>query len=154
VTLVDDAGAALKQIVESVGDISSHVTTIAASANEQSTALEEINSAMSQLDQVTQQNAAMFEQTTAASHALAREAQSLTETTAHFKTSVAPQSSAPMATSAARPVAPSMAQGSGFLSRRGASPAVPGSGVARARRGDALAVAAPADEAADSWEEF
>ena len=70
VTLVGDAGEALERIVASVGDIAEHVAGIAASAAEQSSALDEINSAMSQLDQVTQQNAAMFEETTAASHAL------------------------------------------------------------------------------------
>ena len=41
---------------------------------------------MNQLDQVTQQNAAMFEQTTAASHSLTRGAQALTETTNRFRT--------------------------------------------------------------------
>lgn len=46
----------------------------------------EINSAVIQLDQVTQQNAAMFEETTAASQALSRSAQSLNHTTVQFQT--------------------------------------------------------------------
>ncbi|MEZ5769236.1 MAG: hypothetical protein R3D80_17345 [Paracoccaceae bacterium] len=46
----------------------------------------EINAAMNQLDQVTQQNAAMFEETTAATHALTREAEALTRTTTRFQT--------------------------------------------------------------------
>lgn len=86
VDLVDQAGAALKGIVESVKEISQNVSEIAVSSREQSAGLAEINSAMNQLDQVTQQNAAMFEQTTAASHALTREAESLTATMERFQT--------------------------------------------------------------------
>ncbi len=84
VTLVGQAGDALKRIVESVSDISKHVGDIAQSSAEQSTGLAEINSSVNQLDQATQQNAAMVEETTAASHLLSREARSLSETTARF----------------------------------------------------------------------
>lgn len=73
VKLVDQTGSALKEIISSVGEISSHVSEIAASAKEQSTGLSEINIAMSQLDRATQQNVAMFEETTAANQALTRE---------------------------------------------------------------------------------
>ena len=86
VDLVGQAGSALSQIVESVSNISTHVSEIAVSANEQSSGLAEINTAVNQLDQVTQQNAAMFEETTAASHALTREAETLSETMARFQT--------------------------------------------------------------------
>lgn len=86
VDLVGEAGNALSQIVDSVSNISTHVSEIAASANEQSTGLAEINKAVTQLDQVTQQNAAMFEETTAASHALTREAETLSNTMSQFKT--------------------------------------------------------------------
>ena len=87
VELVDKAGNALTEIVTSVGDIEDHVTGIAASAREQSTGLEEINTAISQLDQVTQQNVAMFEETTAATHTLTSEANALVATTSNFRTS-------------------------------------------------------------------
>ncbi|WP_298499511.1 methyl-accepting chemotaxis protein [uncultured Maritimibacter sp.] len=86
VGLVGQAGEALKGIVNSVSEISKHVSAIATSANEQSVGLAEINAAMGQLDQVTQQNAAMFEETTAASHALTREAEALSDSMARFKT--------------------------------------------------------------------
>ncbi|MBV7409871.1 HAMP domain-containing protein [Maritimibacter sp. DP1N21-5] len=86
VDLVGEAGEALKGIVASVSEISRHVASIATSANEQSVGLGEINAAMTQLDQVTQQNAAMFEETTAASHALTREAEALSTSMARFKT--------------------------------------------------------------------
>ena len=86
VDLVGRAGEALGEIFESVTNISTHVSEIAISSNEQSTGLAEINTAVNQLDQVTQQNAAMFEETTAASHALTREAETLSETMSRFQT--------------------------------------------------------------------
>lgn len=84
VTLVGNAGDALKQIVESVSGISGYVADIAASAQEQSSGLAEINAAMSQLDQVTQQNAAMFEETTAASRNLSKAAEDLEQRVSQF----------------------------------------------------------------------
>jgi len=85
VELVGQTGEALRQIIASVNDISLHVSEITVSADQQSTGLAEINIAVNELDQVTQQNAAMFEQTTAASHALTREAQTLSKTMSHFR---------------------------------------------------------------------
>ncbi len=85
VSLVGEAGEALKRIVASVTEISDHVGQIAQSATEQSIGLGEINAAMNQLDQATQHNAAMVEETTAASHSLTREAETLTQTTARFQ---------------------------------------------------------------------
>ncbi len=85
VDLVGQAGETLGQIFESVSNISNHVSEIAVSANEQSSGLAEINTAVNQLDQVTQQNAAMFEETTAASHALTQEAETLSDTMSKFQ---------------------------------------------------------------------
>ncbi|WP_380057172.1 methyl-accepting chemotaxis protein [Falsihalocynthiibacter sp. SS001] len=84
VELVDQTGEALRGIFDRVSDISTHVGEIAVSAEEQSRGLAEINIAVNQLDQVTQQNAAMFEQTTAASHALNGEAENLANTMSKF----------------------------------------------------------------------
>lgn len=84
VSLVGETGEALRGIVMSVSEISHNVSEIAVSSREQSAGLAEINAAVNQLDQVTQQNAAMFEQTTAASHALTREAENLNVTTSRF----------------------------------------------------------------------
>jgi methyl-accepting chemotaxis protein len=86
VDLVAQAGHALEEIVEAVGGIADHVAEISGSAQQQSAGLAEINASVNQLDQVTQQNAAMFEETTAASHSLTREAQNLTDMVAKFKT--------------------------------------------------------------------
>jgi methyl-accepting chemotaxis protein len=77
VTLVGETGKALEQIVLEVQDINSLVSAIVTTAREQSTGLHEINVAVNQMDQGTQKNAAMVEQTTAASHGLAKEANSL-----------------------------------------------------------------------------
>ncbi|MEL6204439.1 MAG: methyl-accepting chemotaxis protein [Pseudomonadota bacterium] len=99
VQLVDRAGKALEQIVSSVGEIADLVAGIAVSSKEQSTGVSEINTAVNQLDQATQQNAAMFEETTAASHALTQVAESLNETVARFDTG------APRARAAAGPAA-------------------------------------------------
>jgi methyl-accepting chemotaxis protein len=61
------------------------VTEIAASAQEQATGLAEVNTAVNQMDQVTQQNAAMVEQSTAASHSLAQETEALSALIGRFK---------------------------------------------------------------------
>lgn len=87
VSLVDEAGNALSEIVQSVSGIAEHVSAIATSAKEQATGLDEINVAMNRLDQVTQKNVAMFEETTAASHTMTGEANTLVEVTGRFKTS-------------------------------------------------------------------
>lgn len=85
VDLVDRTGAALASIVTSVSEISDRVSAIASSAREQSSGLAEINAAVTELDHVTQQNAAMFEETTAASHALNSEADALATAVARFR---------------------------------------------------------------------
>ncbi len=85
VGLVNQVGSELSAISGSVTEISNHVATIATSVQEQSGSLEEINGAMAQLDRVTQQNAAMFQETTAASHTLNSEAKSLSATTSRFR---------------------------------------------------------------------
>ena len=86
VNLVDQTGQALKGILNAVTDVATRVSEIAASSREQAAGLSEINHAMNQLDQVTQQNVAMFEETTAASHSLSRGAENLRATTRQFRT--------------------------------------------------------------------
>lgn len=86
VRLVGEAGKALSDIATHVTEISDLVSGIAASAQEQSTALAEVNTAVNQMDQVTQQNAAMVEQSTAASHSLNQETSELMTLIARFKT--------------------------------------------------------------------
>jgi len=85
VELVNRAGAALKGIVDRVANISDLMSEIATGAQEQSVGLAEINVGMTQLDQVTQQNAAMVEEATAASVTLKQEVDSLRAQVARFR---------------------------------------------------------------------
>ena len=84
VDLVGQTGIALEKIVTSVAEVSTLVESIAGSAQEQSVALGEVNSAVNDMDRVTQQNAAMVEESTAAAHALTNEAQELTRLVRQF----------------------------------------------------------------------
>ncbi|MDB5439466.1 MAG: mcpA [Caulobacteraceae bacterium] len=85
VSLVGETGKALERIVVQVGEINGVVAEIAASAQEQAAGLAQVNTAVNQMDQVTQQNAAMVEQSTAASHALAHEAEELSRLISGFQ---------------------------------------------------------------------
>ena len=87
VGLVADSGKALQRIVGQIGEVSTVVAAIAAGASEQAAALKEINTAVNQMDQMTQRNAAMVEETTAASHALLKEAGSLMGAVSRFRVS-------------------------------------------------------------------
>ena len=73
VSLVGETGAALATIMQAVKEISEHILHIAASSREQAGAITEISSAVNSMDQATQLNAAMVQQSTAASHALFEE---------------------------------------------------------------------------------
>jgi methyl-accepting chemotaxis protein len=116
VSLVGETGTALEVIVTEVREINRHVDAIVESSREQSVGLQEINTAVNTMDQGTQQNAAMVEQSTAASHSLAKEAASLNELLSRFnlgqgggRNAAAP---AQIASSASRP-APSPARALG-----------------------------------------
>jgi methyl-accepting chemotaxis protein len=84
VKLVLDTSQVLKAISEQIGRINQHMDAIAVSAREQSTGLAEVNTAVNSMDQVTQQNAAMVEQSTAASGQLAEEAAKLRDLVSRF----------------------------------------------------------------------
>ncbi|WP_165189034.1 globin-coupled sensor protein [Caulobacter soli] len=86
VDLVGQTGEALRGIVAKVGAIDGLVDEIAASANEQAAALGQVNTAVAQLDQVTQRNTAMVQQSTEATHALRAEAADLTNHVGGFRT--------------------------------------------------------------------
>lgn len=85
VRLVGRTGEELEKIIGRVSTISGHVSDIALGAEEQSTTLNEINTGVAQLDQVTQHNAAMVEETTAASQVLRNDAAQLARVVAVFK---------------------------------------------------------------------
>ncbi|TRL37477.1 methyl-accepting chemotaxis protein [Rhizobium straminoryzae] len=84
VELVKATGDALHRIGDDVLKINDDVGAIVTSAREQFIGLSEINSAIGQMDQTTQQNAAMVEETNASSHTLASDADTLTRLMAQF----------------------------------------------------------------------
>ena len=126
VVLVGQTGEALQRIVSQVAEIDGLVTRIASAAGEQATGLTEVNAAVNQMDQVVQQNAAMVEQATAATHGLRKEAEALSGHVGRFKTS------------------------GGSVPRREAQAIRPR--MAAAGGGRAAAVQAPAPS--EGWEEF
>ncbi|WP_339762838.1 HAMP domain-containing methyl-accepting chemotaxis protein [uncultured Hoeflea sp.] len=84
VDLVKRTGQALQEIEADITGIAGDVDAIALAANEQSTGLLEINQAINQMDTITQQNAAMVEETTAATHSLAGEVSILVQLVGQF----------------------------------------------------------------------
>lgn len=84
VKLVRDTGGALQTISELIVQINDHVVAISTAAKEQSTGLSEVNGAVNSMDQATQQNAAMVEESSAAAATLANESQTLQSMIASF----------------------------------------------------------------------
>lgn len=117
VQLVTETGTALKSIGEVIESINSHMEAIATSSREQSTGLGEVNIAVNQMDQTTQQNAAMVEESSAAASTLANEADTLRQLISQFNLgNVLVQSTALRQTAAAmgRTSGASHNQGSGL----------------------------------------
>ncbi|AOG12411.1 HAMP domain-containing methyl-accepting chemotaxis protein [Agrobacterium sp. RAC06] len=85
VELVVATGKALDEIVAKVQAVSINVNAIVEASGDQATGLKEINTAVAVMDQGTQQNAAMVEESTAASHSLAKEAEALFQLIARFE---------------------------------------------------------------------
>jgi methyl-accepting chemotaxis protein len=86
VDLVGETGRALERIVAQVAQLARLVSEIAANAQGEATGLHQVNAAVIQMDQNTQRNAAMVEETTAASHALLQETEELARLVGRFET--------------------------------------------------------------------
>ena len=85
VELVNKAGESLNEIVESIRKVSAVVSEIANASAEQSTGIEEINKALTQMDEVTQQNSALVEENAATAKTLEHQAKSMDERVAGFR---------------------------------------------------------------------
>ncbi|MFG6446734.1 methyl-accepting chemotaxis protein [Roseateles sp. BYS180W] len=85
--LVGDAGSTMTDIVAQVKRVSDLITEIGAASHQQSVGIGEVNEAVSQLEQVTQQNAALVEESAAAADSLSRQAAKLSELVDMFKLS-------------------------------------------------------------------
>jgi methyl-accepting chemotaxis protein len=83
--LVSQAGATMQEIVAGIAGVSAIMTEIAAASGEQSLGIEQINQAVTQMDQVTQENAALVEEAAAASDSLREQAQALSQLVATFR---------------------------------------------------------------------
>jgi len=83
--LVETAGATMQQIVQAIRRASDIMTEVAAASGEQSDGIEQVNRAVAQMDEVTQQNAALVEQTTAAALSLDEQAKALQLAVSRFR---------------------------------------------------------------------
>jgi methyl-accepting chemotaxis protein len=95
VKLVGHTGEALADIVAKVGAIDGLISEIASSSDEQAQGLAQVNAAVNQMDQVTQQNAAMVEEANAAAASLSNESHELTRLIGQFQTKDNARQSAP-----------------------------------------------------------
>jgi methyl-accepting chemotaxis protein len=83
--LVENSGKTLNQIVEEISQVGAMMEDILSSAREQSAGIGQVSSAVSQMDQITQQNAALVEEASAASESMADQAARLDKLVAFFK---------------------------------------------------------------------
>ena len=90
VELVNKAGASLGEIVESIKKVAQIVSDIAAASAEQATGLDQVNTALSQMDEVTQQNSALVEENAATAKTLEQQSAAMNERVGAFKLADAP----------------------------------------------------------------
>jgi methyl-accepting chemotaxis protein len=93
--LVDQAGATMKDIVESVERVTTIIGEIMVATQEQTVGIEQINQAISQMDQVTQQNASLVEEAAAASETMQHQAAQLAQVVSVFRVEDASAAAAP-----------------------------------------------------------
>jgi methyl-accepting chemotaxis protein len=87
--LVQDAGTTMEEIVASVRRVSDIIGEITAASSEQSSGIGQVNQAVTQLDQMTQQNAALVEESAAAAESLKEQAQRLAQLVSTFRLAIA-----------------------------------------------------------------
>ena len=141
--LVDQAGATMNEIVQSVSRVTDIMAEITAASQEQTAGIEQVNAAIAQMDQTTQQNAALVEEASAAAQSLQQEASTLARTVGAFRIE---ESLVRTAVPAAK-AAPARAQ----LAKPAARPAT-AKPAAQAR--PAAESPKTAVTAGDGWEEF
>ncbi|MCS0608782.1 methyl-accepting chemotaxis protein [Massilia solisilvae] len=144
--LVDQAGATMAEIVQSVSRVTDIMAEITAASQEQTSGIEQVNQAIVQMDQATSQNAALVEEASAAAQSLQEEADRLARAVGTFQLH-ASLAQAPAASS--RPAATSTAL---VPVARAAKPAAKPAAPAAARPAARKPASVPAGE--DDWEEF
>jgi methyl-accepting chemotaxis protein len=83
--LVNQTGTSLTEIVNAVKKVADIVGEIASASREQAVGLDEVNTAVANMDEMTQRNGALVEQTTASAQAMARQAQELADLVGQFR---------------------------------------------------------------------
>ena len=132
--LVQQAGQTMEELVVSVRKVASIMTEIASASHEQSSGIDQINKAITQMDHVVQMNASLVEQATAAATSMAEQATGLAHAVAQFRVEGAATGQVPPATA---------------LAGSNASRPAEGRGVVRAEREESLL-----SKAGDEWKEF
>ncbi len=85
--LVDQAGLTMQEVVDSVKRVSDIISEITAASTEQSSGIDQVNTSVMQIDQITQQNAALVEEAAAAASSLQNQTQKLSDLVSVFKLS-------------------------------------------------------------------
>ncbi|QNB09495.1 HAMP domain-containing protein [Herbaspirillum frisingense] len=145
--LVEQAGSTMSEVVASVRRVTDVVAEISAASHEQSDGIEQINHAIVQMDEVTQQNAALVEQAAAAAQSLQEQSVRLSETVGVFKLS---SSDAPRAQAARKPLAPRPATTARPAAKTGQAAAPAATSPAAATGATAATAAPPALPAAST----
>ena len=104
--LVDAAGKTMKEIVTSVKHVADIMSEITAAGLEQSTGIEEVNRAITQMDEMTQQNAALVEQAAAAAESMEEQAENLARVVSAFKLGAQASSTATLSSTIRKAASP------------------------------------------------
>ncbi len=156
--LVDEAGKTMGEMVTSVQHVADIMSEITAASQEQSAGIGEVNQAIAQMDEMTQQNAALVEQAAAAAESMQEQAALLADAVSVFKLGThdrAPRRAARAAAVPARVRAPArtaVAASTAQAEAEADEPAIPSTSTALAPRAPRAPVVAPANN--DDWEEF
>jgi len=155
--LVEQAGKTMDEIVTSVKRVTDIMAEITAASQEQSQGIEQVNQTITQMDEVTQQNAALVEEATASARSLEEQAEGLTRSVSQFRVSDTeadapragrlPAAAAPITRVAARAPAPEARK----PLRAKSPPPLRHNGAAN---GSARAVALDSSRQDEQWKEF
>jgi methyl-accepting chemotaxis protein len=147
--LVDESGKALAEIVVRVKKVTDVMAEIASSSREQASGIEQVNKAITMMDDVTQQNAALVEEASAAAQALTEQASSLTQLIARYRVGEMPAAETAREAPSRAPAPSAGPQ----MERRSANRPLMGK-KRPAASGPAPAQAAAAGSSDEQWKDF
>ncbi|MYM36129.1 HAMP domain-containing protein [Duganella sp. FT94W] len=147
--LVDKAGQTMEEIVQSIGRVTQIMTQISNASEEQSIGIAQVNDAITQMDQVTQQNAALVEEAAAAAESMQEQSTKLADVVSVFKLDAA---NTTLALPRAQAKAPSLPRRTAAVVAR--KPASPASASAPAPIATPAEKRKPVAASGGDWEEF